>query len=233
MYRGTAVECSYVGHPLADVIPLEIDQRVVRERLGVPLERPVIALLPGSRQSELHFMAETFVETAKLLLERYPGLLFLVPLVSRETRLRFETALWKLKADELPFTLMFGHAADAVAASDAALVASGTATLETALVGRPMVIAYKMSPWSWRLMRRMRYLPWVGLPNILAGRYVVPEFLQDEATPENLAQALGNLLVDGQARAGIARVFAAIHRLLRQDTAQKAAAVVLPYLQQA
>ncbi len=233
LYRGTAVECSYVGHPLADVIPLEIDQRVVRERLGVPLERPVIALLPGSRQSELHFMAETFVETAKLLLERYPGLLFLVPLVSRETRLRFETALWKLKADELPFTLMFGHAADAVAASDAALVASGTATLETALVGRPMVIAYKMSPWSWRLMRRMRYLPWVGLPNILAGRYVVPEFLQDEATPENLAQALGNLLVDGQARAGIARVFAAIHRLLRQDTAQKAAAVVLPYLQQA
>lgn len=233
LYQGTAVKCSYVGHPLADVIPLEIDQRAVRERLGVPVERPVIALLPGSRQSELHFMAETFVETAKLLLERYPGLLFLVPLVSRETRLQFETALWKLKADELPFTLMFGHAADAIAASDAALVASGTATLETALVGRPMVIAYKMSPWSWRLMRSMRYLPWVGLPNILAGRYVVPEFLQDEATPENLAQALGNLLVDGRARAGITRVFAAIHRLLRQDTAQKAAAVVLPYLQRA
>lgn len=233
LYKGTAVKCSYVGHPLADVIPLEIDQRAVRERLGVALDRPVIALLPGSRQSELHFMAETFVETAKLLLERYPGLQFLVPLVSRETRLQFETALWKLKADELPFTLMFGHAADAVAASDAVLVASGTATLETALVGRPMVIAYKMSPWSWRLMRSMRYLPWVGLPNILAGRYVVPEFLQDEATPENLAQALGNLLVDRQARAGIARVFDSIHRLLRQDTAQKAADAVLPYLQRA
>ncbi len=233
LYRGTAVKCSYVGHPLADVIPLEIDQRAVRERLGVPPEQPVIALLPGSRQSELHFMAETFVETAKLLLVRYPKLLFLVPLVSRETRLQFETALWKLKADELPFTLMFGHAAEAVAASDAVLVASGTATLETALVGRPMVIAYKMSPWSWRLMRGMRYLPWVGLPNILAGRYVVPEFLQDEATPENLAQALGNLLVDRQARAAITRVFASIHRLLRQDTAQKAADAVLPYLQKA
>jgi len=233
LYKGTAVKCSYVGHPLADVIPLEIDQRAVRERLDVAADRPVIALLPGSRQSELYFMAETFVETAKLLLERYPGLQFLVPLVSRETRLQFETALWKLKADELPFTLMFGHAADAVAASDAVLVASGTATLETALVGRPMVIAYKMSPWSWRLMRSMRYLPWVGLPNILAGRYVVPEFLQDEATPENLAQALGNLLVDRQARAGIARVFDSIHRLLRQDTAQKAADAVLPYLQRA
>lgn len=233
LYQGTAVKCSYVGHPLADVIPLEIDQRVARERLGVPQDQPVVALLPGSRQSELHFMAETFVETAKLLLARYPRLQFLVPLVSRETRLQFETALWKLKADELPFTLMFGHAAEAVAASDAVLVASGTATLETALVGRPMVIAYKMSPWSWRLMRGMRYLPWVGLPNILAGRYVVPEFLQDEATPENLAQALGNLLVDRQARAAIARVFDGIHRLLRQDTAQKAADAVLPYLQKA
>lgn len=233
LYRGTAVKCSYVGHPLADVIPLEIDQRAVRERLGVAQERPVIALLPGSRQAELHFMAETFIEAAKLLLTRYPSVQFLVPLVSRETRLQFETALWKLKADELPFTLMFGHAAEAIAASDAVLVASGTATLETALVGRPMVIAYKMSPWSWRLMRGMRYLPWVGLPNILAGRYVVPEFLQDEATPENLAQALGNLLVDRQARAGITRVFDGIHRLLRQDTARKAAAAVLPYLKEA
>lgn len=233
LYRQTPVKCSYVGHPLADVIPLEVDQHTVRERLGIAAERPVIALLPGSRQSELHFMAETFIETAKLLLQRHPKLQFLVPLVSRETRLQFETALWKLKADELPFTLMFGHAADAVAASDAVLVASGTATLETALVGRPMVIAYKMSPWSWRLMRGMRYLPWVGLPNILAGRYVVPEFLQDEANPENLAQALGNLLVDRQAGAAIARVFGAIHRLLRQDTAQKAADVVLPYLNKA
>ncbi|MCM2308015.1 MAG: lipid-A-disaccharide synthase [Sulfuritalea sp.] len=233
LYQGTPVKCSYVGHPLADVIPLDIDQRAVREQLGVAQGRPVIALLPGSRQSELHFMAETFIETAKLLLQRHPQLQFLVPLVSRETRLQFETALWKLKADEMPFTLMFGHAAEAVAASDAVLVASGTATLETALVGRPMVIAYKMSPWSWRLMRGMRYLPWVGLPNILAGRYVVPEFLQDEATPENLAQALGNLLADKPARAAIERVFAGIHRLLRQDTAQKAAGAVLPYLQKA
>jgi lipid-A-disaccharide synthase len=233
LYKGTAVKCSYVGHPLADVIPLEIDQRQVREKLGVAVGRPVIALLPGSRQAELHFMAETFIETAKLLLERHPQLQFLVPLVSRETRLQFETALWKLKADELPFTLMFGHATDAVAASDVVLVASGTATLETALVGRPMVIAYKMSPWSWRLMRNMGYLPWVGLPNILARRFVVPEFLQDEATPENLAQALGNLLVDRQAHAAINRVFAGIHRMLRQDTAQKAADAVLPYLQKA
>lgn len=233
LYQGTGVKCSYVGHPLADVIPLDIDQRAVRERLGIAPDRPVFALLPGSRQAELHFMAATFIETAKLLLTRYPGAQFLVPLVSRETRQQFETALWQQKADELPFNLMFGHAAEAIAASDVVLVASGTATLETALVGRPMVIAYKMSPWSWRLMRGMRYLPWVGLPNILAGRYVVPEFLQEAATPENLAQAVGNLLADRQARAAIARVFDGIHRQLRQNTARKAADAVLPYLQRA
>lgn len=233
LYRDTTVKCSYVGHPLADVIPLGISQREAREQLDLAQDRRVVALLPGSRQSELHFMAETFVETAKMLRLRFPDVMFLVPLVSRETRRQFETALWKLKADEMPFTLMFGHAAEAVAASDVALVASGTATLETALVGCPMVIAYKMSPWSWKLMRGMRYLPWVGLPNILAGRYVVPEFLQDEASPENLAQALGNLLMDRQTCSAVARVFDGIHRLLKQNTAQKAADAVLPYLRRA
>lgn len=233
LYSATPVKCSYVGHPLADLIPLQIDQRATREHLNLGADSPVIALLPGSRQSELHYMAETFVATAKLLYQRYPAARFLVPLVSRETRLQFETALWKLKADELPLTLMFGHAAEAIAASDVALVASGTATLETALVGRPMVIVYKMSPWSWRLMRRMGYLPWVGLPNILAGRFVAPEFLQDDATPENLAQALGNLLADRQVCLATTRVFASIHRQLRQNTAEKAAAAVLPYLSQA
>jgi len=233
LYAGTPVQCTYVGHPLADIIPLDIDQRSIRERLGIMPDRPVVALLPGSRQSELHFMADTFIETAKLLLERFPAVQFLVPLVTRETRHQFESALWRLKANDLPVTLMFGHATEAIAASDAVLVASGTATLEAALVGRPMVIAYKMSPWSWWLMRRMRYQPWVGLPNILAGRFVVPEFLQEDATPENLAQALGNVLFDRQARTGIQRVFDSIHRQLRQDTAQKASAAVLPYLQRA
>jgi lipid-A-disaccharide synthase len=233
LYRDTPVKCSYVGHPLADVIPLENDQRAMREKLEIEQGRPVVALLPGSRQSELHFMAETFIESARLLLQRFPRMLFLVPLVSRETRHQFEVALWKLKAEDLPFKLMFGHAPEAVAASDAVLVASGTATLETALVGRPMVIAYKMSPWSWRMMKNMRYLPWVGLPNILAGRYVVPEFLQDEATPENLAQAVGNLIDDRTVRAGIEQVFSSIHRQLRQDTAHKAAEALLPYLKAA
>lgn len=231
LYADTPVKCSYVGHPMADVIPLQTNRDAMRERLNIPLNQQVIALLPGSRQAELHYMAKTFIATAQLLHAQNPKVLFLVPMASGETRLQFETALWKLKANELPLKLMFGHSLDALAACDVALVASGTATLEAALVGRPMVITYKISSWSWRIMRHMGYQPWIGLPNILAGRFVVPEFLQDDATPENLAQAVGNLLVDRQAQAGIQRVFAGIHRQLRQNTAQKAAAAILLYLQ--
>jgi len=230
LYANTSVKCTFVGHPMADVIPLNIKQHAVRESLAIAADRQVFALLPGSRQAELHCMAETFIETAKLLLLRFPRAQFLVPLVSRETRVQFEIALWKCKAEDLPFTLMFGHATEAIAASDAVLVASGTATLETALVGRPMVIAYKMSPWTFRIMRGMGYLPWIGLPNILARRFVVPEFIQDDASPENLAQAVGNIMIDQPARAAVEKVFADIHRQLRQNTGQQAAAVVLACL---
>ncbi|MBK9520898.1 MAG: lipid-A-disaccharide synthase [Rhodocyclaceae bacterium] len=233
LYANTSVKCTFVGHPMADVISPDIKQKSVRDSLGIPADRQVIALLPGSRQAELRYMAETFIEAAKLLLVRFPKVQFLVPLVSRETRLQFEIALWKCKADELPFTLMFGHATEAIAASDAVLVASGTATLETALVGRPMVIAYKMSPWTYRIMHGMGYLPWVGLPNILARRFVVPEFIQDDATAENLAQAVGNIMIDRPARAAVERVFASLHQALRQNTGEQAAAVVLSCLKPA
>lgn len=233
IYERNRIPVSYVGHPLADVFPEHVDRKAARERLGLESEAtPVFAFLPGSRQSELQYMAETFIETGKRLLTRFPNALILVPLVSRETRVLFEEALWRQGAQELPFKLLFGHAPDALGACDAALVASGTATLEAALIKRPLVIAYKMSPWSWRLMRRMRYQPWVGLPNILAGRFVVPEFLQDEATPDNLAQALGNQVMDGAVRARIEAAFTEIHHALRQNTMEKAAAAILPHLSQ-
>ena len=171
-------------------------------------------------------MADTFIETGKLLLQRYPQALFLVPLVSRETRNQFEEALWRCGAQDLPFKLLFGHAHDALAACDVALVASGTATLEAALIKRPMVITYRMSRWSWWLMKRMRYQPWVGLPNILAGRFVVPEFLQEEATAENLAQALGNLASEKELTGEVASIFLQIHNQLRQGTATRAAEAI-------
>lgn len=231
LYADTPVKCTYIGHPMADVIPFDSNRTAMRERLGIPLEQPVVALLPGSRHGELRHLAKDFIAAAKLLHAKNPALRFLVPLVSAEIRQQFETELWRQQADELPFTLMFGHAIDALTACDVALVASGTATLEAALVGRPLVIAYKVSPWSWRIMRRMGYQPWIGLPNILAGRFVTPEFLQDDVTPENLAQAVGNLLADTSMREAMTRVFASLHRQLRQNAAQQAAAAVLPYLQ--
>ncbi len=230
LYQKHGVPVSYVGHPLADLIPLEPDRHAARERLNLEPDGLIFALLPGSRQSELKYLATPFIETARLLHVRYPQARFLVPLVTRETRIQFENALWAAGAQELPLTLLFGHAHDAMAAADAVLVASGTATLETALHQRPMVIAYRMSPWSWRLMRRMRLQPWVGLPNILAGRFVVPEFLQDEATPENLAQALGNLVADPALAARLEQLFSELHRQLRQNTAERAAAAILPLL---
>ncbi len=230
LYVQQGVQATYVGHPLADILPLETDQKQARELLNLPTDRLIFALLPGSRQSELQYMAKTFVETAKLLHARFPQARFLVPLVSRETRLQFETELWASGAQELPLILLFGHAQDAMAAADAVLVASGTATLEAALIKKPLVITYKMSPSSWRLMRRMKYQPWVGLPNILAGCFAVPEFLQEDATAENLAQALGNLALDVQMRERLHALFTEIHLQLRQNTVEKAAAAILPVL---
>lgn len=233
IYRKAGIAATYVGHPLADLIPEQDQTAGARAQLRIAPERKVIALLPGSRQSELRYMADTFIATAKLLAQKIERPLFLVPLVSRETREIFEAALRRADAAELPLTILFGHAREALAAADIALVASGTAALEAALLKKPMVITYKMAAASWLLMRRMGYLPYIGLPNILAGEFVVPELLQHDATPENLAQALHNALRDGVVRARLPQRFAAIHRQLKCDTAEQAARAVLPLLARA
>jgi lipid-A-disaccharide synthase len=258
LYEKAGLPVDYVGHPLADVLPVESQRKEARARLELNGDGPVFALLPGSRQSEVSSMAGLYIRTARLLRERFPDAVFLVPLVSRETRTLFEEALWKLghqdwlikdaparagfevthvELDAMSPTagcmkLLFGHAQDAMAACDGALVASGTATLEAALLKAPHVVTYRMSPWSWRLMKRMRYQPWVGLPNILAGRFVVPEFLQDDATPENLAQALGNLVLDSEVRKRLAGCFTDMHRQLRQNTSEKASGAIVSMLPQ-
>lgn len=231
LYQQAGVPVSYVGHPLADLLP-EVPKRAeMREQMRImPKSAKVFAFLPGSRQGEVRRLARTYIETAKLILQQLPEAQFLVPLASRETRTIFENEIWKQEAQQLPITLLFGHAHDAMIAADGVLVASGTATLEAALLKRPMVITYKMSGLSYWLAKRKQYLPYVGLPNILAGKFVVPEILQDDATPENLAQALLNLINSKQAVAELEQIFAQMHQTLRQDTAQKAAAAIQPYL---
>ena len=231
LYQQAGVPVTYVGHPLADILP-EIPKRAeMREQMRIlPRNAKVFAFLPGSRQGEVRRLARTYIDTAKLILQKIPEAQFLVPLASRETRTIFENEVWKQEAQQLPITLLFGHAHDALIAADGALVASGTATLEAALLKCPMVITYKLSSLTYWLAKRKQYLPYVGLPNILAGKFVVPEILQDDATPENLAQALLNLVNNKHAVAELEQTFSTIHQTLRQDTAQKAAAAILPYL---
>jgi len=230
IYQKAQIPVTYVGHPLADILGDFPGIAAVREQLRLPANGKVITLLPGSRVSELESMADLFVATAAEIAGALPGARFLVPLVSRETKEIFETALYRRQGEELNISILFGHAHDAIAASDVVLVASGTATLEAALLRRPMVITYKMPQVSWWLMNRKRYLPYVGLPNILAGEFIVPEFLQQEATPENLSQAALNLLSDNTVRRRLEERFTLMLQQLRQGTAQKAAQAILPLL---
>lgn len=230
LYRKAGIDVAYVGHPLADQIPVSSDQAAMRRHMKLPLDAKIFAFLPGSRQSELHRMADMFIQTAKLILKQYNDARFLVPLATRETRARFEEAIYRNGAEFVPFTLLFGHAADAMIASDLVLVASGTATLEAALLKKPMVITYKVAPLTYKLMKRKHYQPYVGLPNVLSGKFVVPELLQDDATPENLANALINLMHDETVKPRLEALFSKIHLALKQDTAEKASAAVLALL---
>lgn len=231
LYEKAGVPVTYVGHPLADILPEKPNRVAMREQMRIqPLNARVFAMLPGSRKSEVRQLARTYIDTAKLILKIMPDAQFLVPLGSRETRNIFEEAIWQADAHGLPITLLFGHAHDAMIAADGVLVASGTATLEAALLKRPMVITYKMSAISWWLAKRKQYMPYVGLPNILSGKFVVPELLQDDATPENLAQALLNLVANKQAVRELEERFTEMHLLLKQDAAKKAALAVIPFL---
>jgi lipid-A-disaccharide synthase len=231
LYEKAGVPVTYVGHPLADVIPQEPKKAEARAQLRLPQNKLIVALLPGSRRSELHYMASTFVLAAHRFRQEMHDVHFVCPTVTRATRDMFERAVHEQQRTDLPLTLLFGHSHEALAAADMALVASGTATLETALFKTPMVIAYRQSALTWALMRSMLYLPYVGMPNILAGERLVPELLQDEATPGALAAALLALWRDEAARKRQIERFHEFHHLLRQNTAQKAADAVLEVLE--
>ena len=233
LYERAGVPVSYVGHPLADVFPLEPDRAAARAQLGIDADATVVALLPGSRQSEVRNLADIYIGTARTLLARRPGLQFVVPLATPETRELFAAALVRNDAAALPLRVLPGQAVEAMTAADVVLVASGTASLEAALLKRPMVITYRIGKWQYRLMKRLAYLPWVGLPNILCNDSLVPELLQDEANPAQLADALEAWLDDPARRAAVAARFQQMHLSLRQDTARRAAEAILPYLGQA
>jgi lipid-A-disaccharide synthase len=233
IYEREGIAAAYVGHPTADTIPQTPQRKSAREQLRLGDTDLIVALLPGSRQTELDYHAELFIDTARELLEHYPSARFVVPLATRETREQFDSARYRLKAQDLPIQILFGHANLALAAADVALVASGTATLEAAMLRCPHVIAYRMSPTTYRIMKRKAYLPYVGLPNILAGEWLVPELLQDDATPENLARALGNWLKHSDAATRLRERFGEIHASLAVDNAARVRDALRPLLQRA
>lgn len=229
LFQQAGIPATYVGHPLAHALP-EPSRLQARERLGLNAEVEYVALLPGSRPGELKALATLFVETARQLLKTRPEARFLIPLVNRETRLLFEQALYRADAHDLPLRILFGHAHDALQAADAALVASGTATLEALLLDCPHVITYKV-PWlTWQIMKRQALLPWIGLPNILAQRDLVPELIQERATPENLAEALGKLLGDESARQAQIDEFQIQRTRLKRDTPRLIVQALRPFL---
>lgn len=220
LYHAKGIGATFVGHPLADTIPMTPPREAARARLGVAEGAPLVAVLPGSRRGEIRYIAPTFLDTVAVLARQRPDLRFVLPMAPG-LRGMIEP-LVQVHCPDAPLTLLDGQSHDALAACDVTLIASGTATLEAALFKRPMVIAYRISTLSWHIMRHMGYLPWVGLPNILARDFVVPERLQDAAEPAQLARDVLDWL-DHPARAeAVQQRFTELHHSLRRDTARAA-----------
>ncbi len=227
IYRKAGIPVTYVGYPLAEVIPLEPDVAAARIELDLPSDAQVVAILPGSRMSELKYNAVAFIDAARLLAQRDPAIRFVVPMAGEKQRAYFAELLAKAGLADVPIQVTAGRSHVALAAADAVLVASGTATLEVALFKKPMVIAYKMMRASWEVLRHMGYQPWIGLPNILAQEFLVPELLQDAATPAALSDALWKQLTDTAHRARLRQRFTEMHHALLRDTAKESAQAVL------
>lgn len=227
------IDATYVGHPLANVIPMQPDRPAARRKLGLQEHDTVIAILPGSRQSEIKYLASRFFKAAALVKRDRPAIKFLVPAIAR-----LKSQIERL-ADEAgvraDLQILDGQSHSALAACDVTLIASGTATLEAALFKRPMVIAYNMNWLSWQIMRRKKLQPWVGLPNILCQDFVVPELLQDAATPEALAAALLQWVDAKYAApekiATLEQRFTTLHAELQRDTSQLASNAIQKILQ--
>ena len=214
------IAATYVGHPLAHKIPQVIDREAARNALRIPLDAKLIALLPGSRKSEIDYLALRFLKAAKLMAARQPGLQFILPTLP--AFLPTIQAMVQQIGGVPGLQICEGQSHTALAACDVTLIASGTATLEAALFKRPMVIAYNMHALSWQIMRRKKLQPWVGLPNILLQDFAVPELLQDAATPEALADETLQWLAQPEAVRTLQARFEALHSSLKMDTTQLA-----------
>jgi lipid-A-disaccharide synthase len=225
-YRDLPLEVRCVGHPLADELADDIDPATARHHLGLPRETPIVALLPGSRRDEVRRHAGPFLRTAQWCWKLMPEMQFVVPLANRECRSEFEQEV-KRHREPLPLTLLNGRSLEAMAASDAVLLACGTAALECLLLKRPMVVAYRMSPLTYRIARLLANTRYYSLPNLLAGRPVVREIIQHGLTEERLGAEIMRLVKNPRLATELGAVFSAIHTSLRRDANRAAADAVL------
>lgn len=229
IYHDHGIAATFVGHPLADTIPLEVPRAQARQALGMAEGTPLVAVLPGSRGGEIRFIAPAFLQAVALMARQRPDVRFVLPVVPGLRHM--VEPLVRLHAPQAPITLLDGQSHEALAACDVTLIASGTATLEAALFKRPMVIAYKLAGLSWQLMKRMGYLPWVGLPNILLRDFVVPERLQDDANPAQLAADTLAWLDDPARCERVSQRLLELHHTLRRDTARTACDAIAQVLE--
>ncbi len=227
IYRDAGIPVSYVGHPLADVIPLDPDAAAARAALGLN-SGPILALLPGSRLSEVKRHARLMLDAARLVHQRHGDAQFVLPAANSAAARIVRAAL---HGANLPVRVLDGQSHTALAACDVALVASGTATLETALFKKPMVITYRVPALTARMMRKKALLPWIGLPNILARDWIVPERVQEAATAQNLAADVLAWLDDAPRRKAVGERFRAMHATLRCNAGTRIAEAVAPYLE--
>lgn len=229
-YEEHDVPVAFVGHPLADRVPMMPDPASARSTLGLVPDAPVLAVLPGSRAGEVARLGGLFLDTARWLQDRQSDLQLVIPCVNRE-RERQIRALVAQRAVQLPVTIVRGQSRRVMAAADVVLLASGTATLEAMLLKKPMVVGYRLSAISYRLLSRLVSVPHVALPNLLAGESLVPERLQDEATPETLGADVLHWLRDDAGRERLVARFTELHRTLRRDADERAAEAVAGLLE--
>jgi lipid-A-disaccharide synthase len=226
IYDDAGIAATYVGHPLASAIPTQVDADAARARLGLSSGGPLVALLPGSRRAEVEYIGPSFIDAARRMLLRQPRMRFVLPVAEPGLRAALAPALAAAAEAAERIMVIDGRSHDCLEAADGVLVASGTATLEAALFGRPMVIAYRMPPSSYWIMRQMGTVRFVGLPNILAGEALVPELIQQDATGERLAEALLTMLDDTLRCDRLRERFARMHAELRRDTPRLAAEAI-------
>jgi len=228
IFKSIRLPSTYVGHPLAKIIPLKPNSLLSKKRIGIRGTNFVISILPGSRSSEVKFHLDIMLSSAVIIQNKIENILFVIPCNSKENFIKINNSI--LKHKQLNIKPIIGHSHDVINASDFVIVASGTATLEAALFKKPMLIIYKTSWWSWQILRRMKIIPWIGLPNILLNKLISPELIQRKVNPEEIANVAMKIINNKKYKTLIINEFTELHKSLRRNTSALIIYVLKKYI---